>query len=126
MFGNYMNADGRNGGAPGFRIASVAKLTDTKSADNQMTLLHFIAQTVAAKIPEAVTLKEQLADCEAPCKRTNIKRRTHAHRCAHSLLLPVCLHKSLCLSVLGPDDGMRVWVGGSDVHGSASGRGWSS
>ena len=70
MLGNYMNADGQRGGAPGFRISSMNKLTDTKSADNQMTLLHYIVQLVEAKIPEALTLKQQLADCEGPCKRT--------------------------------------------------------
>ena len=70
MLGNYMNADGQRGGAPGFRISSVNKLTDTKSADNQMTLLHYIVQLVEAKVPEALNLKQQLADCEGPCKRT--------------------------------------------------------
>ena len=62
MLGNYMNADGQRGGAPGFRISSVNKLTDTKSADNQMTLLHYIVQLVEAKVPEALNLKQQLAD----------------------------------------------------------------
>ena len=74
MFGNYMNADGQRGSANGFRISSVNKLMDTKSADNQMTLLHYLVQTVEVKMPEALNLKEQLLECEAPCKRTRTRR----------------------------------------------------
>ena len=70
MLGNYMNADGAKGGAQGFKISSINKLTDTKSADNQVTLLHYIVATVQAKMPEVLGLREELHDCEAPCKRT--------------------------------------------------------
>ena len=39
--GNYMNK-GARGNSPGFKLSSLSKLRDTKSADGQMTLLHFL------------------------------------------------------------------------------------
>ena len=44
-FGNYMNSQ-RRGGAYGFRLQSLDILTDAKSTDKKMTLLHYIAATV--------------------------------------------------------------------------------
>ena len=51
--GNFMN-NGFRGGAYGFKITSLNKLADTKSFDNQTTLLHFLAKLVKTKYPEAL------------------------------------------------------------------------
>lgn len=44
--GNKLNRGTRTGGATGFRLATLDKLNDTKSADNKQTLLDFIVEYV--------------------------------------------------------------------------------
>ena len=68
LLGNYMNGTGRSGGALGFKLAAINKLVDTKSANNKMTLLHFIADTVEAKFPEVIKFVEELVDVDAASK----------------------------------------------------------
>lgn len=46
FIGNVMNAGGRNQQSFGFDIEYLPKLRDSKTADNSMTMLHFIAQLV--------------------------------------------------------------------------------
>ena len=49
-FGNYMNR-GNMGNAAGFRLASLNKITDTKSnSSNGMTLLHYLIKTLEEKV----------------------------------------------------------------------------
>ena len=49
-FGNYMNR-GRMGNAVGFRLASLNKITDTKSSSWEgMTLLHYLVKTLSEKV----------------------------------------------------------------------------
>lgn len=42
--GNALNAGSNRGEASGFRIDDLTRLKDTKTVDNSMTLLHFVAQ----------------------------------------------------------------------------------
>ncbi|KAI9224826.1 hypothetical protein BC828DRAFT_372434 [Blastocladiella britannica] len=65
--GNYMNT-GFRGNAHGFKIGSLNKLVDTKSADNKRTLLHFLVETVAAKIPKLLQFTTDLKDVAAACR----------------------------------------------------------
>eukprot|EP00835_Amoeboradix_gromovi_P002419 NODE_137_length_18042_cov_0.768823.p2 type:complete len:1084 gc:universal NODE_137_length_18042_cov_0.768823:2637-5888(+) len=51
--GNFMNS-GHRGGAYGFKITSINKLSDTKSYDNSTTLLHFLAKITKNKFPDAL------------------------------------------------------------------------
>jgi len=46
--GNYMNK-GARGNSPGFKLNSLSKLRDTKSADGQQTLLHYLAEHLDTK-----------------------------------------------------------------------------
>ncbi len=49
-FGNYMNR-GRMGNAVGFRLASLNKITDTKSnSPDGTTLLHYLVKTLSEKV----------------------------------------------------------------------------
>ena len=43
--GNYMNK-GARGNSPGFKLNSLSKLRDTKSADGQQTLLHYLVSGI--------------------------------------------------------------------------------
>jgi len=58
-FGNYMNS-AKRGPAYGFRLQSLDNLTDTKSTDKRRCLLHYIAQTIHDRVPEAVGVESEL------------------------------------------------------------------
>ncbi|KPP76589.1 hypothetical protein Z043_104054, partial [Scleropages formosus] len=60
LVGNYMNAGSRNAGAFGFSISYLCKLRDTKSTDQKMTLLHFIADVCQEQHPEVMHFIEEL------------------------------------------------------------------
>lgn len=62
MLGNFMNASGHKGGAFGFKVTSINKLVDTKSAtSSNRTLLHFTAKTVSQAMPETEGFLEELS-----------------------------------------------------------------
>lgn len=60
-FGNYMNGGTRKGQQYGFRLATLEKLSGTKTSDGKMSLLEYLVKTVNEKVPEA---REFLADME--------------------------------------------------------------
>jgi diaphanous 3 len=60
-FGNRMNQATAKGQARGFRLASLDKLRQTKSADNKTSLLHFLVQHVHSKMPETLGFLDDLA-----------------------------------------------------------------
>ena len=54
-FGNFMNR-GNRGNAFGFKLASLNRISDTKSStDKDMTLLHYLIKTLESKVGVAVT-----------------------------------------------------------------------
>lgn len=68
-----MNATGHKGGAYGFKVTSINKLVDTKSAtSSDRTLLHFIAKTVAKAMPETEEFLEELTKSAEACKGSSI------------------------------------------------------
>jgi len=60
VLGNYMNAGGFSGNAVGYKLSSILKLIDTKSANNKFNLLHYLAGLTAEKMPECLGLSEDL------------------------------------------------------------------
>ncbi|XP_027253856.1 protein diaphanous homolog 1 isoform X3 [Cricetulus griseus] len=64
LVGNYMNAGSRNAGAFGFNISFLCKLRDTKSADQKMTLLHFLAELCENDYPDVLKFPDELAHVE--------------------------------------------------------------
>jgi len=52
----------------GFKIKSLSKLNDTKSADGKVTLLQYIATFVAKEYPEMVDLGSHLKSCGGATK----------------------------------------------------------
>ncbi|XP_057396062.1 protein diaphanous homolog 1 isoform X2 [Balaenoptera acutorostrata] len=64
LVGNYMNAGSRNAGAFGFSISFLCKLRDTKSTDQKMTLLHFLAELCENNYPEVLKFPDELAHVE--------------------------------------------------------------
>jgi len=70
--GNYLNGAGNNGGCYGFRINSLNKMLDVKSADNKMTLIHYLYDIVSKKHKDVLDVLTELACC-AEASRLNIR-----------------------------------------------------
>ncbi|ELR17045.1 formin domain containing protein [Acanthamoeba castellanii str. Neff] len=58
--GNYLNGGSFRGSAYGFKLDVLNKLRDTKSADGETTLLHYLVKLVNSKYPEAVNWGREL------------------------------------------------------------------
>ncbi|KAL5279933.1 DIAPH1 family protein [Megaselia abdita] len=61
FLGNYMNSGGNNPLAFGFEFSFLTKLSNTKDAENKHTLLHYLADIVEKKFPEALTFYDDLS-----------------------------------------------------------------
>ncbi|XP_051514941.1 protein diaphanous homolog 2-like isoform X5 [Myxocyprinus asiaticus] len=70
LIGNYMNAGSRNAQTFGFNINFLCKLRDTKSTDQNMTLLHFLAEKCEEKYPEILKFPDELQHVESASKVT--------------------------------------------------------
>ncbi|ETE59833.1 Protein diaphanous-like 1, partial [Ophiophagus hannah] len=68
LVGNYMNSGSMNAGAFGFNISFVCKLRDTKSTDQKMTLLHFLAETCELQYPNILNFPDELIHVEKACQ----------------------------------------------------------
>ncbi|NXE53376.1 DIAP1 protein, partial [Casuarius casuarius] len=64
LVGNFMNAGSRNAGAFGFNISFLCKLRDTKSSDQKLTLLHFVAEQCEQSYPKLLTFPDELIHVE--------------------------------------------------------------
>ncbi|XP_064637760.1 protein diaphanous homolog 2-like isoform X3 [Lineus longissimus] len=60
LFGNYMNSGTRNAQSVGFELSFITKLSNTKAADNQTTLLHYLVATVEKRFPDALKFPDDL------------------------------------------------------------------
>ncbi|KAI9093467.1 formin homology 2 domain-containing protein [Phlyctochytrium arcticum] len=67
--GNYMNT-GQRGGAYGFKLNSILKIGDTRSAvqGRKHTLLHYLTDLLDKKFPHIVGFQEQLSHVELGAK----------------------------------------------------------
>ncbi|KAG0290883.1 Dishevelled associated activator of morphogenesis 2 [Dissophora globulifera] len=69
MLGNYMNGGGHNGGAFGFKIASINKLVDTKASNApNMTLLHFLTSITESTLPDLLSYQNEISPCTEACR----------------------------------------------------------
>ncbi|RMX46568.1 hypothetical protein pdam_00021581 [Pocillopora damicornis] len=64
LMGNYMNAGSRNEGSMGFEMNYLTKLSSTKSVDGQLTLVHFLDDTIEKKYPEISGFEKELTHVE--------------------------------------------------------------
>ncbi|CAF0902187.1 unnamed protein product [Adineta ricciae] len=62
-FGNYMNSSKR-GPAYGFKLASLEILSDTRTHDKRLTLLHFLVQTVEERFSDVANFSHDLQSVE--------------------------------------------------------------
>ncbi|XP_073710451.1 protein diaphanous homolog 2 isoform X4 [Misgurnus anguillicaudatus] len=68
LVGNYMNAGSRNAQTFGFNISFLCKLRDTKSTDQNTTLLHFLAEKCEEKYPGILKFPEELEHVDSASK----------------------------------------------------------
>ncbi|XP_070577470.1 disheveled-associated activator of morphogenesis 2-like isoform X2 [Ptychodera flava] len=71
--GNYMNR-GQRGNASGFKISSLNKIIDTKSSvDRNITLLHYIIETLQKKLPDVYKLEDEIPNVRIAAKVSNVE-----------------------------------------------------
>jgi len=58
--GNYLNGSKANGQVNGFKLSSLSKLADVKSADNKTNLLDFLVEKIQTKFPDLVSFPNDL------------------------------------------------------------------
>ncbi|XP_053091458.1 protein diaphanous homolog 2 isoform X3 [Pangasianodon hypophthalmus] len=68
LVGNYMNAGSRNAQTFGFNINFLCKLRDTKSTDQNTTLMHFLADKCEEMYPEILKFPDELEHVENASK----------------------------------------------------------
>ncbi|XP_048032520.1 protein diaphanous homolog 2 isoform X6 [Megalobrama amblycephala] len=68
LVGNYMNSGSRNAQTFGFNISFLCKLRDTKSTDQNTTLLHFLAEKCEEKYPGILKFPDELEHVESASK----------------------------------------------------------
>ncbi|KAF5890853.1 protein diaphanous 2 isoform X1, partial [Clarias magur] len=68
LVGNYMNAGSRNAQTFGFNINFLCKLQDTKSTDQNTTLMHFLAEKCEEMHPEMLKFPDELEHVENASK----------------------------------------------------------
>ncbi|KAJ6295360.1 hypothetical protein OIU78_023391 [Salix suchowensis] len=66
--GNALNHGTARGSAVGFRLDSLLKLTDTRSRNNKMTLMHYLCKVLAERLPELLDFSKDLVNLEAATK----------------------------------------------------------
>ncbi|TXG60766.1 hypothetical protein EZV62_012129 [Acer yangbiense] len=66
--GNALNRGTARGSAIGFRLDSLLKLTDTRSRNSKMTLMHYLCKVLADKLPDLLDFAKDLASLETASK----------------------------------------------------------
>ncbi|OIV98504.1 hypothetical protein TanjilG_18788 [Lupinus angustifolius] len=66
--GNALNQGTAKGSAIGFRLDSLLKLTETRSRNNKITLMHYLCKVLADKLPEVLDFSKDLANLEPAAK----------------------------------------------------------
>ncbi|XP_073923138.1 inverted formin-2 isoform X3 [Castor canadensis] len=67
--GNFLNYGSHTGNADGFKISTLLKLTETKSQQNRVTLLHHVLEEVETSHPDLLQLPQ---DLEQPAQAAGI------------------------------------------------------
>ncbi|XP_023364624.1 inverted formin-2 isoform X2 [Otolemur garnettii] len=71
--GNFLNYGSHTGNADGFKISTLLKLTETKSQQNRVTLLHHVLEEVEKSYPDLLQLPQ---DLEQPSQAAGINLET--------------------------------------------------
>ncbi|KAJ8528083.1 hypothetical protein K7X08_015534 [Anisodus acutangulus] len=66
--GNALNQGTARGSAAGFKLDSLLKLTETRSWNKNMTLMHYLCKILADKLPELLHFSKDLSSLEPALK----------------------------------------------------------
>ncbi|CAN6480926.1 unnamed protein product [Victoria cruziana] len=66
--GNALNQGTARGSAIGFKLDSLLKLTDTRSRNSKMTLMHYLCKVLSEQMPELLDFDKDLVHLEAASK----------------------------------------------------------
>eukprot|EP01117_Protostelium_nocturnum_P015557 TRINITY_DN6052_c0_g1_i1.p1 TRINITY_DN6052_c0_g1~~TRINITY_DN6052_c0_g1_i1.p1 ORF type:complete len:1166 (-),score=432.81 TRINITY_DN6052_c0_g1_i1:21-3518(-) len=66
--GNFLNEGTPRGNLQAFKLSSIGKMNDTKSTDNQMTLLQYLVKILEKSAPELLQIREELSRSEGASK----------------------------------------------------------
>nr|KAJ0193980.1 hypothetical protein LSAT_V11C800414550 [Lactuca sativa] len=69
---NDLNQGTTRGVAVGFRVDSLLKLNETRAKRNKMTLMHYLCQLLADKLPELLDFSKELCNLE-PASKIQLK-----------------------------------------------------
>ncbi|KAA8535343.1 hypothetical protein F0562_030346 [Nyssa sinensis] len=70
--GNALNQGTARGSAIGFKLDSLLKLTETRTRNNKMTLMHYLCKVLADKLPELLNFSKDLTSLE-PASKLQLK-----------------------------------------------------
>ncbi|KAM3618836.1 uncharacterized protein V6R79_025549 [Siganus canaliculatus] len=62
--GNYLNENARKGKAKGFRLSSLAKLSQLRGRDRKFTLVHALVEQIMLREPHLAAFTQELAEFE--------------------------------------------------------------
>jgi len=67
-FGNYLNGGTPKGGAWGYKLNTLNRLQSSKTADNQSSLLHYLADYMLKATPPTRAFMEDIKECHEACR----------------------------------------------------------
>jgi len=67
-FGNYLNGGTPKGGAWGYKLNTLNRLQGSKTADNQSSLLHYLADYVLKATPPTRAFMDDIKECQEACR----------------------------------------------------------
>ncbi|KAK0597157.1 hypothetical protein LWI29_022315 [Acer saccharum] len=68
QLGNTLNQGTARGSAVGFKLDSLLKLTDTRSSNSKMTLMHYLCKVLAAKSSSLLDFHQDIVSLESASK----------------------------------------------------------
>jgi len=67
-FGNYLNGGTPKGGAWGYKLNTLNRLQGSKTADNQSSLLHYLADYILKATPLTRAFMDDIKECQEACR----------------------------------------------------------
>ncbi|KAL7983937.1 hypothetical protein Chor_001248, partial [Crotalus horridus] len=105
LMGNYMNAGSRNAQTFGFNLCSLCKLKDTKSADQTITLLHFLVEICEEKYPNVLNFLEDLQHLDKASRaKEQFKQLSTIHKSMENLYRDVMEYYAIDLKKISVEE----------------------
>jgi diaphanous 1 len=116
-FGNYLNGTSNRGGAYGFRLDTLAKLSELKSSDNKKTLFYYIIEYIGdnkmEELFDILLYLEVFQGCKSLIMLVNLQAITENFKDVLGRFKSVCSLQEVLKyqDQLEPDDGTEKFIG---------------